>query len=70
MSYRPSSFTLKDYPFYCVGKVDKVEMVRFLLDNQLNYSYVWGVYFDCLNLEFFEHKMHVFTAIINKGFRI
>jgi len=69
MNYHPSKFTLKDYPFYCVGKVDGIEAVRFLADH-LGHSYAWGLYFDCLNLEFFEHKMHVFPIIIDKGFRI
>ncbi len=61
--------THTDYPFYCIEKVDQIELVRFLID-QLGHSYAWGIYFDCINLQFLEHKMHVFSIMVNKGFRI
>lgn len=61
------------YPFYCIDEVDTREAAKFMRDH-LQVVYGWTIDEQirggCLSHSFFESKMHVFTIITNKGFRI
>jgi len=60
----------EDYPFYCIGKIDRGDHAVIFTTNQPDLNPYGWVNDNRLNYYFLEYKMHVFTTIINKGFEI
>jgi len=57
------------YPFYCIDVLNIIDVIRFF-NNQPDVVYGAAILFRGINLYFFKYKMHVFSAIIEKGFRM
>ncbi len=63
-----------NYPFYCIDNIDTIEASLYMR-NHLHVHYGWTIrYLDRndtrLSRIFFKSKMHVFSVIVNGGFRI
>lgn len=70
MIYDSDFVTFKNSSFYCRDKIYKKEVLRFSNREKQEYAYMWSDYYGYLSVYFLEYKMHVFSIIINKGFRI